>query len=94
MQSKCTCISSYLTNVKLLGDSRARLVYSNRAHGSLMAEHLHKGFFLIGRPECHCAIMMAQVDDGIVGVLAHHIQPASLGADCCHLLSHRDVEKL
>lgn len=59
-----------------------------------MAKHLHEGFFLIGRPERHRAIMMAQVDDGIVGVLAHRIQPACLGADCRHLLSHRDVEIL
>lgn len=65
-----------------MGDSRARLVYSHRAHGSLMAEHLHKCFFLIGRPQRDRAIVMAQVDDGIVGVLAHHIQPAGLGADC------------
>lgn len=69
-------------HVKRVGDSHARLVYSDRAHSSLMAEHLHKCFFLIGRPQRHHAIMMAQVDDGIVGVLAHHIQPASLGADC------------
>ena len=34
------------------------------------------------------------MDNGIVGVLAHHIQPARLGADGCHLLSYRHVQVL
>lgn len=53
-----------------------------------MTEHLDKGFFLVGRPEGDRAVGVAEVDDGIMRVLAHHIKPASLGANGCHLLSH------
>lgn len=34
------------------------------------------------------------MDNGIVWVLAHHVKPTSLGADGCHLLSHRHVQVL
>lgn len=34
------------------------------------------------------------MDNGIVWVLAHHVKPASLGADGCHLLSHRHIQVL
>lgn len=38
--------------------------------------------------------MVTQVYDGVVRVLAHHIQPAGLGADGCHLFAHGHVEVL
>lgn len=79
---------------KFQGDSRARLVYSHRAHATLVTEHLDEGFFLVGRPEGDRAVMVAQVDDGVIRVLAHHIKSTRLGADGCHLLSHRHVKVL
>lgn len=75
-------------------DSRARLVYSHRAHATLVTEHLDEGFFLVGRPEGDRAVMVAQVDDGIVRVLAHHIKSAGLGADGCHFFSQRHIKVL
>lgn len=35
------------TQRKLMDDSRARLVYSDRTHRALVAQHLDKGFFLV-----------------------------------------------
>lgn len=75
-------------------DSRARLVYSHRAHGPLVTEHLDESFFLIGRPQGDGAVGVAEVDDGILRVLAHHVQPASLGVDGCHFLSNRHIQVL
>ena len=33
----------------------------------------------VRRPECDCAILMAQVDDGVVVVLAHRATRTELG---------------
>ena len=33
----------------------------------------------VGRPECDCAVLMAQVDDGVVVVLAHRAARTVLG---------------
>ena len=59
-----------------------------------MTEHLDEGFFLVGRPEGDGAVGVAEVDDGIMGVLTHHVKPARLGADGRHLLSHRHIQVL
>lgn len=77
-----------------LGDSRARLVHSDRAHSTLVAQHLYQGFFLVGRPQGDCAVRVAEVDDGVMRVVAHHVQTASLGADGCYLFPHRHIEVL
>lgn len=69
-------------------DSRASLVDGDRAHTSLVAEHLDKWLSLVWRPEGDSAVGVAQVDDGVVRVMGHHIQPASLGTDGHHLLTH------
>lgn len=76
------------------GDLRSRLVHSDGAHAAVVTQHLDEGLFLIGRPEGHRAVGVAQVDDGVVGVLAHHVQPARLGADGGHLLPHGHVQVL
>lgn len=75
-------------------NSRSRLIYSDRAYAALVTEHLDEGLFLVGRPEGHSAIVVTQVDDGIVRVLAHYVKPASLGADGSHFLSNRHVQVL
>lgn len=85
---------SHMTDGTFQGDSRARLVYSHWAHATLVTEHLDEGFFLVGWPEGDRAVMVAQVDDGIMRVLAHHIESARLGADGGHLLSHRHIKVL
>lgn len=59
-----------------------------------MTEHLDEGFFLVGRPECDCAVGVSQVDDGVMRVLTHHIKPTGLGADGRHLLPHRHIQVL
>lgn len=56
-------------------DSRASLVDGDRAHTSLVAEHLDKWLSLVWRPEGDSAVGVAQVDDSIVWVMGHHIQP-------------------
>lgn len=38
--------------------------------------------------------MVAQVDDGVVRVLAHHVKPAGLSADGCYLFAHRHIQVL
>lgn len=59
-----------------------------------MTEHLGQGFFLIGRPEGDRAVGVAEVDDGVVRVLAHHVEPARLGAGGRHLLPHGHIQVL
>lgn len=59
-----------------------------------MTQHLDEGFFLVGRPQGDRAVVVAQVYDGVVRVLTHHVQPSGLGADGCHLFAHRHVEVL
>lgn len=85
---------SFMRSVEFQRDSRARLVYSYRSNSTLVTEHLHKSFLLVGWPEGDCSIGVSEVDDGISRVLAHHVKPASLGADGCHLLSHRHIQVL
>lgn len=76
------------------GDSLARLVNGQRADWTLVTQHLDEGFSLVGRPQADRAVMVAQVYDGVVRVLTHHVQPSGLGADGCHLFAHRHVEIL
>lgn len=59
-----------------------------------MTQHLDQGFVLVGRPQGDRAVVVAQVHDGVVRVLTHHVQPARLGADGRHLFAHRHVEVL
>lgn len=59
-----------------------------------MTQHLDEGFILVGRPQGDRAVMVAQVYDGVVRVLAHQVQPSGLRADGCHLFAHRHVEVL
>ena len=80
--------------IHLFLNVRAGLVHSDGAYTTLVTEHLHKRFLLIGGPEGDGAVRMAQVDDRILRILAHHVEPACFGADGRHLLTHGDVQVL
>ena len=73
---------------------RASLVHSDGAYTTVVTEHLDDGFLLIGGPEGDGAVRMAQVDDRILRILAHDVQPACFGAHGRHLLPNGHVQVL
>lgn len=75
-------------------DSRSCFVHGDRAHSTLVTQHLDEGLFLTGRPEGDCAVGVPEMDDSVGGVLAHHVQAALLGAYGGDLFSHRYIKIL
>ena len=55
-------------------------IHRHGTNGTAMGQHLHEGVSHVGRPQRDGAVAVAEVRDGVLGIMGHRVARAELGA--------------